>query len=362
MESLENARSNDAGPRVRSVWTDGLGRTAVRGAQLTLVAIPAALAVVVLVRLRLVVVPAVVAVLIAAAVWPLVGWLRGRGLPPILAAWTALLTGAAVLGGLGWLVVVGIRDEWDELRLRADEGLRELERLIASDSLPIDAEQIDRARAAALGTLQGQGVGARAAGGAVLVAEIVAGIVLAVVILFFLLKDGPRIWGFFRRAFPTAQHGRLDRIAPGVLDVLGGYVRGTTVVAFVDAVLIGVALALLGVPLALPLAVLVFLGAFVPLLGAVLAGAFAALVALVANGPVVALIVVAVVIAVNQIEGDVLAPLVLGRAVALHPLAVLLALTAGTILAGIIGALLAVPAVAAIWSVMRGWNEAARPV
>lgn len=132
--------------------------------------------------------------------------------------------------------------------------------------------------------------------------------------------------------------------------VLGGYVRGTTIVAFVDALVIGIALAILGVPLAFPLALVVFLGAFIPLVGASAAGILAALIALVANGPIVALIVIGIVIGVNQLEGDVLAPIVLGKALSLHPLAILLALTAGTIRAGIIGALLSVPVTAVAWA------------
>ena len=139
--------------------------------------------------------------------------------------------------------------------------------------------------------------------------------------------------------------------------VLGGYVRGTATIAFVDAIFIGGALVILRVPLALPLAVVVFIGAFIPLVGATVAGILAALIALVSNGLVTALIVVAVVVAVNQIEGDVLAPIVLGRSLRLHPLAILLALTAGTILAGIVGAILAVPFAAVAWATVKTWRE-----
>ncbi|WP_407319619.1 AI-2E family transporter [Isoptericola halotolerans] len=143
--------------------------------------------------------------------------------------------------------------------------------------------------------------------------------------------------------------------------MLGGYLRGTAIVATVDAVAIGIGLLVVGVPLALPLAVVVFLGAFVPLVGAVVAGALVALVALVTNGPVAALVVVAIVVAVNQLEGDLLAPLVMGKVLSLHPLAVLSALTAGTILAGIVGTLLAVPIAAVAWAAVKEWNATAPP-
>jgi predicted PurR-regulated permease PerM len=276
--------------------------------------------------------------------------------PKGLAAGLALLVGLGALAGLVTLVVDGIRDEWDDLSSSALEGLAELQRTV-TDLLPIDTSQLERAQQAAVDALTSASARSQALGGAAVAAEVVTGAFLMIVILFFLLKDGPSIWRFLLRPVPEEQRSRAQRIGDRSLEVLGGYVRGTTVIALVDAIVIGVALALLGVPLALPLAVVVFLGAYVPLAGATIAGALAALVALVTNGPVTALIVVAVVIVVNQVEGDVLAPVVLGKALALHPLAVLLALTAGVILAGIIGAVLAVPLVAVLWTVVTSWDE-----
>jgi putative heme transporter len=166
------------------------------------------------------------------------------------------------------------------------------------------------------------------------------------------------IWSFMGDQLPKRYRGRADLAAHRSAEVLGRYVRGTAIIALVDAVVIGVALAIIGVPLALPLAVAVFLGAFVPLVGATVAGVLAALVALVSNGFVTALIVAAVVVAVNQLEGDILAPVVLGQALSLHPLTILLALAAGTIVAGIIGALLAVPFAAVAWTVVKTFREA----
>lgn len=340
-----------------SPWSDGFGRLAVRCAQVLLVVLVVALLTAVMVRLRLVVVPVLVAVLLAAAVSPLVGLLARRGVPRGLATWLALLTGVAGIGGVGWVVVSGVRDEWGELVSQASDGLTELERFVTDGPLPVDDAQLARARAAVVELLGGEQVRTGALAGATVAAEAVAGLFLGAVILFFLLKDGPRIWAFLLRPASGVRLRRLRLVGERSVDVLGGYVRGTAIVALVDAVIIGVALVLLGVPLALPLALVVFLGAFVPLIGATLAGALAALVALVANGPVIALVVVGVVIAVNQIEGDVLAPVVLGRALSLHPLAILLALTAGTILAGIIGALLAVPLAAVAWTAVTTWGE-----
>ncbi|MBC7290722.1 MAG: AI-2E family transporter, partial [Actinotalea sp.] len=195
-----------------------------------------------------------------------------------------------------------------------------------------------------------------AVAGATALAEVLTGTVLALVVLFFLLRDHRTIWQFILRPLPPGQRVRADRIGENAVEVLGGYVRGVAIIAFVDAFFIGLALVVLGVPLALPLAVLVFIGAFIPILGATLAGTFATLVALVSDGPVTALIVLAVVIGVNQLEGNFLEPVVLGRTLHLHPLAVLLALTAGTILSGIVGALLAVPLAAVAWTVVSAWN------
>ncbi len=247
--------------------------------------------------------------------------------------------------------------EWDELQSRASEGLTELQEFLTSGPFPIEPEQIDAARDAAVELLQGEAVRASALEGATAAAEAVAGLFLGIVVLFFLLKDGARIWQFFLSPASGHRLRRLQLVGTRSVDVLGGYVRGTTIVAFVDALVIGIALAILGVPLAFPLALVVFLGAFIPLVGASAAAILAALIALVANGPIVALIVIGIVIAVNQLEGDVLAPIVLGKALSLHRLAILLALTAGTILAGIIGALLSVPVAAVAWAAVSTWAQ-----
>jgi predicted PurR-regulated permease PerM len=181
--------------------------------------------------------------------------------------------------------------------------------------------------------------------------------VLMAVILFFFLKDGESIWAFVLRAFKGKNLVKARRVGERSLNVLGGYVRGTSIVALVDSFFIGLALVIMGVPLALPLAALTFIGAFIPLIGATLAGILAALVALVANGPLAALIVVIVVIVVNQLEGNFLQPVVMGQALSVHALVILLALTAGTILAGIIGAILSVPLVAVGWAAIKAWNS-----
>ena len=340
-------------------WHDAFGHAAARAGQALVLGAAGAVVIWLLVTVRLVVVPLVLATIIASAVKPLMRALRVRGVPPALAAIAALVAGLGALGLLGWLIVAGVREEWRQLRDRAVGGLEELEGFLVEGPLSLSQAQLQRGREAVVGILSGDQVRAGVIGGAVVAIEVIAGIFLTIVILYFLLKDGPRIWRFLLRPVSEAHRRRMLLVGEHAVGVLGGYVRGTALIALVDAVIIGVALVILQVPLALPLAVLVFLGAFIPLAGATISGAFAALVALVANGWVTAVIVVLIVVAVNQIEGDVLAPAVLGRAVSLHPLAILLALTGGAIVAGILGALLAVPITAVVWTAIMAWAETA---
>ena len=183
--------------------------------------------------------------------------------------------------------------------------------------------------------------------------EIVTGALLVLFTLIFFLHGGRNIWQFVTKIFPENVQERVRDAGRAGFQSLIGYVRATFLVALVDAVGIGTGLAIMGVPLALPLASLVFLGAFIPLVGAVVAGFLAVIVALLAKGFIYALITLGLIIAVQQLEGHVLQPLVMGRAVSIHPLAVVLAIAAGAVLAGIIGALLAVPTVAFLNSAVR---------
>ena len=338
------------------MWHDLLGRTAVRSGQILIVLVLAAAIIFGLRQLKLIVIPVLIAAIIAAAVAPVVRWLRRRGVPNALATWIAMLTGGGTLVVVVWLVVRGIRNGWEDLAVSASQGLEELQVYLRNGPLELTEEQITRAREQATELVQSDRFTTGAIAGATAAIEVVAGMFLGAVVLFFLIKDGRKIWEFFLTPLKASSQVRARRIGDRSVDVLGGYVRGTAVVALVDTFFIGLALVVLDVPLALPLATVVFLGAFIPLVGATLAGVLAALVALVSNGPVTALIVVGVVVLVNQLEGDLLAPIVLGKALRLHALAILLALTAGTILSGIIGALLAVPIAAVAWTVVKEWN------
>ena len=249
-----------------------------------------------------------------------------------------------------------VRNQWDELSTAATEGFDDLLGWVQTLPFPIDEQQVEDARNSIVDFLTSAEFGQTALSGVSRATEFVAGLLLMLVVLFFFLKDGDRIWAFFMRPFRGERLERGRRVGVTSVKVLGGYVRGTAIVALVDAVAIGIGLVVLQVPLALPLSVIVFLTAFIPLVGATVAGILAALVALVANGPVVALIVIAIVIVVNQLEGDLLQPVVMAQSLKLHPLVILIALTAGTIVAGIIGAVLAVPLTAVGWAIIKVWD------
>lgn len=339
-----------------SMWHDRLGRWSTRSLQVLIVVTLAALAVWALVQVKLLVISVLIAIILAAAAAPLVRWLRRHGVAPILAAWITLLGGILLLGAVVTLIVLAVRDQWGELVASASEGFDELIAWLQTLPVPIDQEQINAARDAIVDFFTSAEFGTGALAGVSAAAEVLTGALLVVVVLFFLLKDGDRIWAFFLRPFRGPQLERGRRIGETSVNVLGGYLRGTAVIAFVDAAAIGIGLAILQVPLALPLAVIIFLGSFIPIVGATITGILAALVALVANGPGIALIVLAIVIAVNQLEGNFLQPVVMAQSLKLHPLVILVALTAGTILAGIVGAVLAVPIAAVGWAIIKVWE------
>jgi predicted PurR-regulated permease PerM len=348
------------------LWTDSLGRLSIRCAQALLVLFVAALIVYASVQLKIIVIPIFIALILAAALYPVVRWLIRRGVPKSLATLATLIVGVGVFGGIVTLVVTGVRREWQTLSDAVTEGIDRVQEFLESGAFPVDAQQIDEARNAAVDFLTSAEFGSSALAGIGTVVEVIAGIVLTIVLLFFFLKDGPQMWNFLIKPLRAEREVRARRVGARAMGVLGGYVTGTAIVALVDAVVIGAALWILQVPLALPLALLVFIGAFIPIVGATVAGTVAALVALVTNDLTTALIVAAVVILVNQLEGDFLAPVVLGNALKLHALVVLLALSAGTVLGGIVGTFLAVPLAAVAWAVIKAWRnpevELARPV
>jgi predicted PurR-regulated permease PerM len=294
-----------------------------------------------------VVIPVMVALLLAALLQPGATALIRHGWPRSLAALTMLLVGLTVVAGIITLVVQQVTAGFTDLADQVNQGLTQIRDFVV-DTFPVTQRQIDEGLTAfqdfVAGNQQELASGALDTVGTV--GEVFTGIVLALFTLFFFLKDGRSIWLWLVGLFPRDARAYVDEAARRSWRTLISYVRATVAVALVDAVGIGTGLAILGVPLVIPLAALVFLGAFIPIIGSFLAGSVAVLVALVAVGPIKALIALAIVVAVMQLEGHVLQPLLLGKAVHVHPLAVVLAIAAGLLVAGIFGALIAVPVVA----------------
>ncbi|WP_190263626.1 AI-2E family transporter [Glutamicibacter nicotianae] len=344
---------------VTSLWTDLLGRLGIRSAQLLIVGALATFLIIGMLRLTMIVIPTLLAVIISCALWPLVVKLR-KIVSPMLAAWIVFLGSLLILGGIGTGLVFSVIREWPKLVDQAVEGFNQLNEMVQGfiGTMPfnIDQSQIDSVVETITGFLTSSQFGTGALNTLSAAGSFVTGLILLLVILFFFLKDGDKIWAF--AVSWTPRHYRNKWILSGdrALRTFGGYIRGTATVAAVDALGITATLLIVQVPLAIPLGVIVFLGSFVPMVGATVAGILATLIALVTNGPVIALIVLAAVILVNQLEGNFLQPVVMANALSLHALVVLMALTAGTVLAGIVGAVLAVPLVAAAWAVVKVWT------
>jgi len=344
-------------PALSSVLTDRLGWLGLRSGQILLFLGLATVLVLGLIQLKLVVIPVLIALIVASAAAPVMRWMKKRGLSAMVSTWITLLAGILIFGGIITLIVFAVQNQADELISSAEDGIDQLQQFLVSGPLPIEQKQIDSAIDSVVGFFTSSQFGTGAIAGVSVAGELVTGAVLAIVILFFFLKDGPQIWSFFLSPFKGERLERGRRIGVTSVRVMGGYVRGTATIAAVDAAAIGIGLFALGVPLALPLAVLVFLGAFIPIVGATATGVLAALVALVANGWFVALLVLIIVILVNQLEGNFLQPVVMANSLKLHPLVILVALTAGTILGGITGAVLAVPIAAVAWAIAKAWNN-----
>lgn len=350
------ARATPAAPVLLACWSDRFGVLAVRSAQTLLVLLLLGTLVVAALRIKLVVIPLLIALILAAALFPPVRVLRRR-LPHAAAAGVALLLGLAAIGSALALAVAQVANRWNDLQAQTVEGFNRALRYLYRGPLPISPTQVSKAKDTVVDFATSGQFGHEALAGVVGAMEVAAGCLLCLVILFFFLMDGPAIWAFLTRALHSPLRQRVNRGGLRAIDVLGGFLRGTAIVALFDTVFIGGTLWILGVPLALPLAILVYLGAFVPIVGATASGVVAALVALVTGGPEAALWVSAVVVVVNQLETHLLSPIVLGKSLHLHSLAVLLALAIGTILGGIAGTLLAVPFTSVAWAIAKSWNE-----
>ncbi|GAA2750475.1 AI-2E family transporter [Amnibacterium kyonggiense] len=350
-----------AAPSVAArLWSDGFGRFAMRCLQVIVVVTLAIGLVYAGLALKTVVIAVLVALILACAFHPLVRLLERAKLPSALAALITLVVVLGVLAGVLTLVGFSIAGQASDLTKAVSDGIDQLEKFLAGIGIQISGAQVQQAVDGVTKFVTSASFGSGALAGLSTVGNLATGIVLVVFVMFFFLRDGKRIWEFLISPFRAEAHARAERIGHRSVGVLGAYVRGTATVALVDSVFIGAGLFILQVPLALTLSVFVFVTAFIPVVGATLAGILAALVALVFKGPIVALIVVGIVVLVNQLEGNLLQPVIMGKALSLHPLVILLALTAGTILGGIIGAILSVPTASVVWTAIKAWYPKGR--
>ncbi|NIH77698.1 AI-2E family transporter [Amycolatopsis viridis] len=327
-----------------SVVPRGLRVSAAFGWRFLVVAAAAYLILRLLAYLSVVVIPVAIALLLAALLAPAVARLVRVKVPRGLATAIVLIGGLAVLGGLLTFVITQVTDGLPALTSQVNNSLNQIKNFLIND-LHLKQEQIQQFIDNSISFLQhNQAAFTNSAlTTATTVGEILTGFVLTLFVTIFFLAGGDRIWDWLMLGIPSRVRQRVDVAGRRGFASLVAFVRATAAVAVVDAVGVGIGLAILGVPLAIPLSTLVFLGAFIPIFGAVITGAVAVLVALVTKGFVTALIVLAILIAVMQLESHILQPLLLGRAVKLHPLAVVLGIAAGLVVYGIPGALLAVP-------------------
>ena len=341
-------KGDDAVPRGLAVASAVTLRAGIVIGGLVLVAFGAA-------RMMLVVLPVVIAVLLTALLLPIYRWLLRRRWRPAPAASATTLFAVVVFFGLWAMIIPGVLSQVDELVSNVQEGARQAVGVL--EPVGVGRADLDRAIDDALSSVQGSAVANEVLTGAVLLTKWAAAVVLIVVLTFFFLKDGPRLWEWVLELFHEDRQPMLREVGARSWAALSAYVQGVVLVATIDAVLIGVALLVVGVPVAIPLIVLTFVAAFFPVVGAFVAGAAAVLVALVANGLGAALIILAVIVGVQQLEGNVFYPIVVGRKLSLHPVGLLLALAAGGVLAGVVGAFLAVPIAAVTAAVLQYTRE-----
>lgn len=297
---------------------------------------------------QLVVLAFVAALLITALLQPTVARLMRRGVPRGLATALTALLGFVVMGLVGWFVTWQVMENIDDLSDQVQDGIDELRRWLLDSPFHVTDKQINDIAEnlrEAIGANTDQ-ITSAGLEGVTVVVETLTGILLAVFSTLFLLYDGRRIWEWTLKLVPAAARPGVAGAGPRAWRTLTAYVRGTVIVALIDAIFIGLGIYFLDVPMAVPLAVFIFLFAFIPLVGAVISGALAVVVALVTQGVFTAVMTLVVVLAVQQIEGHILQPFILGRAVRVHPLAVVLSVAAGGMVAGIGGAVVAVPLVA----------------
>jgi len=343
-ESLDGLEPVDAslprGVRLAGAWS---WRLLVIGAVIAVI-------VFLIVQLRLIVIPVLIAVLLAALLVPFKDFLHRHGWPRWLAIVTALIALVVVVGGLLYLAIWQVSRESHELQTQSVAAFDQFRSWLTTGPLGLSEDQINGAFQSLWTSIQQDSQvfisGALSLGSTV--GHVLAGALLTIFSVLFILIDGKSIWGWIVRIFPRNARAAIDGAGQAGWVTLRNFAKVQILVASIDALGIGLGAFFLGLPLVIPISVLVFLGSFIPIVGAVVTGALAVFIALVFKGWVFALIMLGVVLLVQQVEGHVLQPLIMGTAVKVHPLAVVLAVAGGSLLAGIPGALFAVPFVAVL--------------
>lgn len=303
--------------------------------------------------------PILLALIASTILWPPTGWMVRHKVPSALAALISILCALGLVAGVLALIAPSIVEQSVKLADQTSVAIREVQDWLRGPPLNIRDEQLDSVLNQLSSTLQARGdqIANGVFTGVSAVGSMLITLVLMLVLTFFFIKDGPRFLPFVRRIVGRNAGRHFTEVLTRSWNTLGGFIRTQAIVSMVDAVLIGLALVLLGVPLAWALAVITFLAGFIPIVGAFTAGALAVLIALVANGLTTAIIVLVVIIVVQQVEGNILQPVLQSRAMNLHPVVVLLGVAAGSALFGIIGAFLAVPVAAVVAVVLRYIGE-----
>jgi predicted PurR-regulated permease PerM len=309
--------------------------------------------------LYIVVVPCAAAILLTALLQPLTARLRRRGMSPLAATWCTLLLAIVLLGGAGWLVATRVQADYPSLVTQFKHTTTQVQAWLAGPPFHLHTGSLQQLSNDVVKYLSQHksAVEGTVVTGSKIVVELLAGVVLCFFVSFFLIKDGDRIWQWLTSRFQPERKRRAGLAGAAAWQAVVYYVRGTSAVAAIHAVVMGITLTIIGAPLVVPLALFMFLAAFVPLVGVLVAGAVALLVVLATKGWIAAIIVFVVMVVMNQLEGHLLQPQVVGKMVRLHPLAVILVLAVGGVVAGIAGAVVAVPITAAVTRAARALRD-----
>ncbi|PWF25783.1 AI-2E family transporter [Ancrocorticia populi] len=299
--------------------------------------------------------PVVLSIILCTILWPLVRRLRGWHFPPALAVLTTIVGFFVAIGAIFVAIAPSVASQARDLYDRGTEGVEQVLDWIAGPPLNLDTAQLDSFIEQAQEWIKSQAstITETALSGASAATSVIVTLVMVIVLTFFFLKDGDQFLPMVRRVAGRRVGWHLSEVATRCWKTLGGFIRTQAIVSFIDAFFIGLGLVFMSVPLAGPLAIITFFGGFIPIVGAFTAGALAVLIALVANGFTTAVAVLILIIAVQQLEGNILQPVLQSKAMKMHAAVILLSVTVGSGLFGIIGAFLAVPAAAMVTEVLR---------